>query len=138
MRAIAVMEFGGPENLQVLELPLPVPGTGEVRIRVRAAAVNPSDLLFRAGGGQARLLGDRPPPFVPGMDAAGVIDSVGSDTDGRLAVGDRVVALVLASGPRGGAYADEIVVPAASVVHAPKGADFPAASTLLLNGLQPS
>jgi NADPH:quinone reductase len=127
------MEFGGPEALQVLDLPRPEPGPHEVRMRVRAAAVNPSDLLFRSGRGQALLLGDRQPPFVPGMDAAGVIDKLGPDPDGRLAVGDPVVALVLPAGRHGGAYAEQIVVPAASVVHAPKNVDFPAASTLLLN-----
>jgi NADPH:quinone reductase len=102
---------------------------------VHAAAVNPTDLLFRSGGGQARRLGNRRPPFVPGMDAAGVIDKLGADHDGRLAVGDRVITLVLPAGPHGGAYAEQIVVPAASVVHAPKDIAFPAASTLLLNAL---
>src|SRR5439155_13804625 len=135
MRAIGVMTFGGPEALQVVELPVPEPGPGEVRIRVHAAAGTPTDLLFRSGGGQARRLGNRRPPFVPGMDAAGVIDNLGAAQDGRLAVGDRVIALVLPAGPHGGAYADQIVVPAASVVHAPKDIAFPAASTLLLNAL---
>jgi NADPH:quinone reductase-like Zn-dependent oxidoreductase len=69
------------------------------------------------------------------MDAAGVIDELGPETDNRLKVGDRVVAFVIPAGPHGGAYAEQIVVPAASVVLAPAGVDFPAASTLLLNGL---
>jgi NADPH:quinone reductase-like Zn-dependent oxidoreductase len=69
------------------------------------------------------------------MDAAGVIDELGPETDSRLKVGDRVVAFVIPAGPHGGAYAEYVVVPAASVVLAPAGVDFPAASTLLLNGL---
>src|SRR6202035_5599912 len=109
MRAIGLTEFGGPDVLKIVDLPRPEPGPGEVRIRVHAAAVNPTDAIFRAGNGQARLLGDRPPPFVPGMDAAGIIDKVGPDNTGRLAVGDRVVALILPAGPHGGAYADEVV-----------------------------
>ena len=101
MRAIGLMSFGGPEVLRPVDMPLPEPGPGEVRIRVHAAAVNPTDAIFRSGGGQARLLGDRRPPFVPGMDAAGIIDKIGPDNDARLAVGDPVIALVLPAGPRG-------------------------------------
>ena len=134
MKAIGVMTFGGPEVLHVFELPEPHAGAGEVCIRVHAASVNPTDMLFRAGSQAARLSG-RPGPYVPGMDAAGVIDELGPETDSRLKVGDRVVALVIPAGPHGGAYAQYIVVPAASVVLAPAGVDFPAASTLLLNGL---
>jgi NADPH:quinone reductase-like Zn-dependent oxidoreductase len=129
------MRFGGPEVLRPINIPLPEPGRGEVRIRVHAAAVNPTDAIFRAGNGQARLLGDRPPPFVPGMDAAGIIDKIGPNNDGRLAVGDPVIALVLPAGPRGGACADQIVAPSASVVRAPAGVTLTAAATLPLNGL---
>lgn len=134
MKAIGVWEYGGPERLEEIELPDPEPGEGEVRIRVHAATVNPTDTLLRAGAHAARL-GDRKPPFVPGMDAAGVLDAVGPGVDGRLAVGQRVIALVVPMGPHGGAYAERIVVPAASVVLAPSGADLPAASTLLMNAL---
>jgi NADPH:quinone reductase-like Zn-dependent oxidoreductase len=134
MKAIGLRAFGGPEVLRLLDLPQPEPGAGEVRIRVLAAAVNPTDATFRSGAGQARLLGDRPPPWIPGMDAAGVIDKLGPETGGRLAEGDPVVALALPGGPHGGAYAEQIVVPAASAVRAPANADFAAASTLLLNG----
>ncbi len=134
MKAIGLTTFGGPEVLHVVELPVPHPGVGEVRIRVHAAAVNPTDMLFRAGSQAARLR-ERPAPYVPGMDAAGVIDELGPNADDRLKIGDRVVALVIPAGPHGGAYAEYVVVPAASVVLAPAGVDFPAASTLLLNGL---
>ncbi|GAA1989993.1 NADP-dependent oxidoreductase [Amycolatopsis minnesotensis] len=134
MKAIGVHEFGGPEALRVLDLPEPQAGPGEVRIRVHAAAVSPTDVLLRTGGHAVRMP-DRRPPFVPGMDAAGVIDQVGPGTDGRLAVGQRVIAMVLFTSPHGGAYAEQVVVSAASVVPAPEGADFPAASTLLMNAV---
>jgi NADPH2:quinone reductase len=134
MKAIGVYDFGGPDVLRVLELPEPQAGPGEVRIRVHAAAVNPTDVLLRTGGHAVRMP-DRRPPFVPGMDAAGVIDQLGPGTDDRLAVGQRVVAVVLFTSAHGGAYAEQIVVPAASVVPAPEGADFPAASTLLMNAM---
>jgi NADPH2:quinone reductase len=76
-----------------------------------------------------------PPPFVPGMDTAGIIDKVGADSDRRLVVGDPVVALALPAGPRGGAYADQIVAPSASVVRAPTGVTLTAVATLPLNRL---
>jgi hypothetical protein len=69
------------------------------------------------------------------MDAAGVIDKLGPDTDERLSVGDQVVALVMPSGLRGGAYGDKIVLPAASVVPIPAGTGFPEAATLLMNAV---
>ena len=73
MRAVGLTEFGGPEVLRVQDIPEPIPGPGEVRIRVHAAAVNPTDTGFRSGATSARLEG-RPKPYVPGMDAAGVVD----------------------------------------------------------------
>jgi NADPH2:quinone reductase len=132
MKAIGLTEFGGPEVLKVVDLPEPHPGPAEVRIHVHAAAVNPTDITFRTGG-RAGQLADRPPPYVPGMDVAGVVDELGDATDGRLAVGDAVIAYVIPMGPHGGGYAEEVVVDEASVVPAPRGASFPEASTLLLN-----
>lgn len=132
MKAIGLTEFGGPEVLTIVELPEPEPGAGEVRIRVHAAAVNPTDITFRTGGRAAQLAG-RPTPYIPGMDVAGVVDKLGNDSDGRLAVGDSVIAFIIPMDPHRGAYAEQIVVGEASVVHAPHGVDFPEASTLLLN-----
>ncbi|WP_210634115.1 NADP-dependent oxidoreductase [Streptomyces sp. GESEQ-13] len=132
MKAIGSTTFGGPDVLRELELPTPEAGPGEVRIRVHAAAVNPTDALFRAGAYAARTT-DVPPPYLPGMDAAGVIDQLGPGADGRLSVGQRVVALVMPTRPQGGAYAEQIVVPAESVVPAPAGTDHAEASTLLMN-----
>jgi NADPH:quinone reductase len=109
MKAIGLNEFGGPEVLTIFDLPEPQAGAGEVRIRVHAAAVNPTDITFRRGGRAAQLAG-RPTPYIPGMDVAGVVDKLGNDTDGRLAVGDSVIAFVVPMGPQGGAYAEQIVV----------------------------
>lgn len=132
MKAMGLTEFGGPEVLKVIDLPEPEPSPGEVRIRIHAAAVNPTDITFRSGA-RAAQLADRAGPYIPGMDAAGVVDKLGEDSDGRLAVGDRVIAYVIPFGPHGGSYAEKVVVAAASVVPAPAGASFPEASTLLLN-----
>jgi NADPH2:quinone reductase len=128
------MQFGGPEVLQPLEVPEPTAGPGEVRIRVHAAAVNPTDTLFRAGATSGRFDG-RPGPYVPGMDAAGTLDEIGPGTKTSLKLGDHVVAVMMPYGPRGGAYADLVVVPVESVVRAPAGAEPAAAATILMNAL---
>ncbi len=131
MKAVGFTEFGGPEVLQVLELPAAEAGPGEVRIRVRAATVNAVDALQRSGPARSP---DARPPFVPGMEAAGVVDQIGADTDTDLSVGDQVMALVLPDGSRG-AYAEQIVVPAESVVRAPHGVSDAQAASLPMNGL---
>jgi NADPH2:quinone reductase len=131
VKAVGVTTFGGHEVLKIVDLPEPHPGPGEVRIQVRAAAVNPTDTGLRAGASRSYL--KSPAPHVPGMDAAGVIDEVGAGTD--WAVGDEVMAVVSPVGPRGGAYASQIVVPADSVARIPSGSKFAAASTLPMNGL---
>ncbi len=131
MRAIGVTSFGGPDQLQVLDLPEPHPGPLEVRIRVHAAAVNPTDTNLRTG---AYEMGDARPPYVPGTDAAGVIDEVGRDVD-WWQVGDRVIAVLVPMSANGGAYADQVVVPAASVVRLPDAIGMVAGSTLLMNAL---
>lgn len=134
MRAIGVREFGGPEALEVLDLPEPEPGPGQVRVRVHAAAVNPTDTLIRSGAGVVHANGRQAstPPYVPGMDAAGVVDRVGPGVDDRLRPGQAVVVLVVPFGVHG-AYSDRIVVPAGSVVPAPVGFSAAEASTLLMN-----
>jgi NADPH:quinone reductase-like Zn-dependent oxidoreductase len=133
MRAVGITEFGGPEALQIVELPDPEAGPGEVRIRVHAAAVNPTDTLLRDGS-RAEMLRDVPPPHVPGMDAAGVVDQIGAGVQTGLQVGDPVMAIVLPQAQHG-AYAELVVVPAESVVRAPAGASHAEAASLLMNAL---
>ncbi|MFM7535664.1 MAG: zinc-binding alcohol dehydrogenase family protein [Acidimicrobiales bacterium] len=132
MRVVGVDEFGGPEALKVFEVPEPHAGPGEVRLRVHAATVNPTDTYTR-NGARAAMLTSAPPPYVPGMDAAGVVDEVGPGTSG-LAVGDRVMAIVIPNGGHG-AYSEHLVLPAESVVRMPAGTGFAEASTLPMNGL---
>ena len=132
MRIIGVTSFGGPEKLQVLDVPEPHPGPGEVRIRVHAATVNLTDIGLRQGY-QGFPVPERAEPYVPGTEAAGVISEVGPGVSWQ--VGDDVIAIVVATDPHGGAYADELVVPAESVVAMPAGTGFAAAATLPMNGL---
>jgi NADPH:quinone reductase len=133
MRAVGVTEFGGPEALHIVELPDPETGPGKVRIRVHAAAVNPTDTGLRSGA-RAAALHDVPPPYVPGMDAAGVLDEIGEGVTTDLEVGDHVMAVVVPSGTQG-AYSELVVVPAESVARVPAGATDVEASTLPMNGL---
>ena len=129
MRAIGVTEFGG--TLQALDLPEPHAGPREVRIRVHAAAVNPTDTGLVSGRYADRHTA--PGPYIPGADAAGVVDEVGEGS--RWSVGDRVAAVVVPYRPAGGAYAEQVVVPDTSVLRLPDDVDFPAGSTFLMNAL---
>ncbi|MSQ29546.1 MAG: NADP-dependent oxidoreductase [Dehalococcoidia bacterium] len=133
MRGIGVIEFGGPEALQIVELPEVHAGQGAVRIRVHAATVNPTDVLLR-NGSRAEALRATPAPHVPGMDVAGVVDEVGPGTVTDLAVGDEVIGMVIPSGVHGG-YRESIVLTTDSVVRAPRGASMAQAATLPMNGL---
>jgi NADPH:quinone reductase-like Zn-dependent oxidoreductase len=133
MRAAGFTEYGGPEMLHVVELSDPEPGPGEVLIRVHAASVNPTDTVLRSGG-RAERLKDVAPPHVPGMDAAGVLERIGTGAQTDLEAGERVMAIVLPLGPHG-AYAERVVVPSGSVVRSPAGASDAEAATLPMNGL---
>ncbi len=133
MRAAGFTDYGGPGVLHVVDLPDPEPGAGELLVRVHAAAVNPTDTVLRSGG-RAERLKDVTPPHVPGMDAAGVLERIGAGTRTDLAVGERVMAIVVPLGQRG-AYAERVVVPAGSVVRSPAGSSDVEAATLPMNGL---
>ena len=133
MRGVGVFEFGGPDTLQVVNLPEVHAGPGDVRIRVHAAAVNPTDTMVR-NGDRAKALRKDPPPYIPGMDVAGVLDEIGAGTATDLVVGDAVMAMVI---PRGshGAYRESIVLAIESVARAPAGSTHVEAATLPMNGL---
>lgn len=134
MRGVGVMEFGGPEALEVVELPETHAGPGEVRLRVHAATVNPTDTFVRGGARADALRASGPPPYIPGMDAAGVVDEVGEGTETDLQVGDAAMAMVIPSGSHG-AYRESIVLQADAVSRAPAGASHAEASTLPMNAL---
>ncbi len=133
MRGVGVIEFGGPEVLQVVDLPESHAGAGEVRIRVHAATVNPTDTGLRSGSRSTSMKVD-PPPYIPGMDAAGIIDEVGAGTETSLSVGDAVMAMILPRASHGG-YRESIVLAADSVVRAPADTSHVEAATLPMNGL---
>ena len=133
MRAVGLFEHGGPEVLQVVDLPSVDAGPGQVRIRNYAAAVNPTDIVGR-NGMRAEIQKKDPPPYVPGMDVAGVVDQIGEGVETGVEIGDRVMAMVV---PRAshGAYREQIVLDQRAVVKAPVGASHAEACTLPMNGL---
>ena len=133
MRAIGIMEFGGPEALELVDVPEIHAGPGEVRIKVSAATVNPTDIMTRNGTRAEQLKVD-PPPYVPGMDIAGVVDEVGDGVDTGVNVGDAVMGMVVTKAAHGG-YREQIVLNARSVVRAPAGVSIVEAATLPMNGL---
>ena len=133
MRAVGLFTHGGPEVLQVVDLREVHAGPGQVRIRVHAATVNPTDVMARNGARAEQQKADRP-PYVPGMEAAGIVDEVGSGVPDRLKLGDAVMAIMVPQGSHG-AYREQIVLDARSVVRAPAGKTHPEAATLPMNGL---
>jgi putative PIG3 family NAD(P)H quinone oxidoreductase len=115
MKAIVIREPGGPEVLELREVPTPQPVRGEVRVRVRATAVNRADLLQRRGMYPAP---PGSPQDIPGLEIAGEVDAVG-DAVTELGPGDRVFGLV-----GGGAYAENVVVHARTLARMPRDMSF--------------
>jgi NADPH2:quinone reductase len=123
MRAIQVSRTGGPEVLELVELPRPEPRAGEVLVRVHASGVNFIDTYLREGRYPAGL------PFVPGQEAAGVIEALGEGVGG-FGVGDRVAW----NGTRG-TYAEFACAPANDLLKIPDALSFEDAAAVLLQGL---
>jgi NADPH2:quinone reductase len=124
MRSVVVSEPGGPEVLELQELPDPEPGAGQVLVAVEAAGVNFIDVYQRAGKYALEL------PFTAGNEGAGVVRAVGEGvTD--VAVGDRVAwAMVNGTG-----YTSLAVVPADRVVPVPDGVTTEQAAAVMLQGM---
>ncbi|MDQ7848981.1 MAG: quinone oxidoreductase [Armatimonadota bacterium] len=123
MRAVRIHEHGGPEVLRYEEVPLPEPARGEVRVKVEAIGLNFLDTYYRSGLYQVSL------PFIPGSEAAGVVDAVGPEV-AEVRPGDRVG---FAMYP--GAYAEYAVVPAWRLVPLPAGIDARTAAAALVQGM---
>jgi NADPH:quinone reductase len=128
---VIVAALGGPEVLQVTELPEPEAGPGQVIVRIRAVCVHPADVAATTGNIPR---GPVIPPFLPGWDIAGEVASVGPDT-ADLRVGDRVVGMIpwyLTRGAPGG-YAEFVAADADWLVPLPDELDFAPAATVPLN-----
>jgi NADPH:quinone reductase len=114
---------GGPEALQVVDLPMQPPGAGQLRIKVRAAGVGATDLLMLKG----RYAYAPKLPFVPGYEVAGVVDEVGREAAG-FKVGQRVAALTVHGG-----FAEMLVRAAADFVAIPDAVSDQEAAGVILN-----
>ncbi len=123
-RAIQITEFGGPEQLKLVELPVGEPGAGEIRIRHQACGLNFIDVYQRTG------LYQNPLPLTLGMEAAGIVEAVGEGVT-HLKPGDRAA---YASNPPG-AYSELRVMPAKCVVRLPDAIDFETGAAMMLKGL---
>jgi NADPH2:quinone reductase len=123
--AIRMHELGGPEVLQWETIDAGEPASGEVRVRHGAIGLNYIDVYFRTGLYKGPEL-----PFVPGVEAAGVVDAVGPDVS-DFSEGDRVA---YALGPPG-AYCEYRVVPAARLVALPEDVDERTAAAMMLKGM---
>jgi NADPH2:quinone reductase len=118
MKAVLCRQWGGPSTLVVEDVPSLRVGAGEVVVDVKAAGVNFPDVLMIQGKYQIKPS----LPFTPGVELAGVVKEVGDGVT-RVASGDAVVANVSF-----GAFAEECVVPASSLLPLPRGIDFAAAA----------
>jgi len=132
MRAVGFTEFGDPSVMKIVSVPVPSPGPGQVRVHVAAATINPTDIGFRLGG---RYLPEGlVPPYIAGMDLAGVIDAVGPEVSGWH-TGDRVMAAVSPWVPGGGAQAEYVLVSEDQLARVPDGITLTAAATLPMNSM---
>lgn len=125
MKAIRIFAYGGPEVLQLTDVPIPDCGPGDLLVRVVAAGINPLDWKLRAGAMAGTL--DKPLPFTPGLDAAGVVVALGGRVQG-FSLEDRVC--FYANTVQDGTYAEYVVVPATQAACIPPGLSFVDAAAL--------
>ena len=132
-RAAVVRTPGGPDSIEIIDVPVVEPGPGEVRVAVAAAPVNPVDLGVVSGFFHSLGLVNQPEHTGLGWDFAGIVVATGPGVD--LAVGTRVAGMVAGFDRDFGTYAEQLVVPAADLAVVPDGLDLAAAATVPLNGL---
>jgi NADPH:quinone reductase len=124
MKAIRIHSLGGPDVLELEEVPDPQPGEGQAAVRVEASGVNYVDVYFRTGLYRMPAL-----PFTPGQEAAGTVAAVGPGVT-EVAVGDRVAYTGIQ-----GSYAELAAVPAARLVKLPEGITTRQAAAAMLQGI---
>ena len=122
MKALLSTAPGGPETLELTDLPDPVPAAGQLLVRVKACAINYPDVLIIEDKYQFKP----PRPFAPGGEIAGVVEAVGEGVSG-WAVGDRLIAML-----GHGGLAEKLLVPAAMAIPLPAERSFEEGSALIL------
>jgi len=129
MRAIQIKNFGGPEALELVDIPQPIIQGDEVLIKVQYAGINYMDVYMRNGSYAKSHTYKTPLPMTLGMEGSGVVVALGKDVAG-LAVGDRV-AYCLSRG----SYSEYAAVPAWRVIKVPDYVDSDKAAAIMLQGL---
>jgi NADPH:quinone reductase-like Zn-dependent oxidoreductase len=130
MKAIILKEFGGVEQLELMELPVPGIKEGEVLVEVKAISINPVDVKTRMGKGVAGRLKDEK-PMILGWDIAGIVKESASP---EFAAGDEVFGMVNFPG-HGRAYAEYVAAPAGDLVLKPEALGYPEAAAATLVAL---
>ena len=123
MKAIQVKQVGGPEAMEVVELPVPQPKANEAVVKLAASGVNFIDVYFREGRYKAPL------PLIPGSEGAGTVTGVGADVT-SVKVGERVAWAIVQ-----GSYAEYTSVPADRLVSIPSGVTDQQAAAVMLQGM---
>jgi NADPH:quinone reductase len=123
MKAIQIREVGGPEVLQLVDLPIPEPGPGQVLVRIEATGVNFIEIYFRKGVYKTAF------PMVPGSEGAGTVEELGPGVTGFKA-GDAVASTSML-----GSYAEYALVPAAQLVKTPDSLSLECAAAAMLQGM---
>jgi NADPH2:quinone reductase len=128
MKAVAIAQFGGPEKLQLMQLPEPVPAAGEALVKIEYAGINFIDIYMRSGRYARSNTYQTPLPMTIGMEAGGTVAALGEGVSG-LALGDRVAYCIVR-----GSYAAYAAVPAWRLVKVPPAVPMPVATALMLQG----
>lgn len=123
MQAIRVNQYGGPDALQLEEIPTPKPGPGQVRVRLEAIGVNFIDVYHRIGAYPSDL------PITPGREGAGIVDALGSDVEG-FNEGDRVAFAMTPA-----TYAQYALINANMLAPVPDGVSGAQAAAVMLQGM---
>ncbi|RIX97764.1 NADP-dependent oxidoreductase [Aureimonas flava] len=130
MKALVLTRYGGPEAMELRDVPRPEPGAGEVLVRVHAAGLNPVDYKIREG--KLRVIRRWPLPVVMGGELSGTVEACGEGVT-AFAAGDRVFARVDKTAM--GAFAQYAVVPERLLARMPDALGFEAAAGVPLAGL---
>lgn len=126
MKAIQIVEFGGPEVLKCAEVNEPTPAASEVRVKLFAAGVNPNETYIRTGTYSFYI---PELPYTPGFDGAGIVDAIGEGVT-HLNVGDRVFVAALLAKRNTGTYAQKVVCDANAVHRLPESISYEKGASL--------
>jgi NADPH:quinone reductase-like Zn-dependent oxidoreductase len=126
MQAARIADYGGPEQIKIEQVPVPEPGEGQVLIRLKATGVNPADWKMRAG--YFKQFMPLPFPWIPGLEGAGVVESVGPGVT-AVKPGQAVY------GPFSNSYAEYVVAPTADVFAKPEPLSFEEAASVPVGAL---